>query len=351
MLTNPFYAGVYRYNHRNESSKPSRYKPESEWIWIENHHPAIISMERLNHATEALKKRNRGGVHTYTRKNTHIFAGLLRCGNCGSTMASTIDRPRADGYRPSVYICTKRRRTDDCQNKYVSDITIGPFILNYIANLIRVSNSFGKSTSIETLEKKLLRGPVFANVDHIGRPGLEELYNHLRSGYDSISFISNTVNLAESSAEISEREVLLSERRRLDRALNRLKSLYLYGDDDLPEKDFIIERQKLTNSIIEIDARLCELDAAIDAGANLSDEEFMAKASYFILTQQLQDKRHIDFDKLIRKIDPQIIKDFMQSVVQNFCIKDGLTISILFKNGIEHQFIYKEPEHDQSPET
>ena len=85
--------------------------------------------------------------------------------------------------RPSIYMCTRRRRFNDCQNKYVSDITLGPFILNFIANMIRVSNSFGKSTSIETLEKKLLRGDVFSNVDHIERPGLEELYAHLRSGF------------------------------------------------------------------------------------------------------------------------------------------------------------------------
>ena len=197
---------------------------------------------------------------TYQRKNIHIFAGLLTCGCCGYTMIASPDRERSDGWRPSVYKCSRQRRFGDCDNKYVSDVTLGPFALNFIANLIRASNSFGKSTSIETLEKKLLRGDMFSQVDHIERPGLEEL------------------------------------------------------------------------------------EAEVASSITMSDEEFIAKASYFILSQQLQDKRFVDYGKFIRKIDPQIVKDFLNSVVTNFCIKNGLTASILFKNGLEVQFSYKAQE-------
>lgn len=348
MLTNPFYAGTYRYNYRDETNgKTFSFKDRDEWVMVEDHHPAIVTRERQNHIAAILQSNQRGvfaGGQTYQRKNIHIFAGLLRCGCCGSNMKASLDRPRTDGWRPSVYICTRRRRFNDCQNKYVSDITIGPFILNFIANLFRVSNSFGKSTSIETLEKKLLRGDVFSQVDHIERPGLEELYNHLRSGFDALSFDSPAVASAESGAELQERELLLSEKRRMERALNRLQSLFLYGDEAIPEKDYLVERKRLTDSLEDIDARLDELEVQKAASLTLSDEEFMAKASYFILTQQLQDKRYVNYEKFIRKIDPQIVKDFMGSVVQNFCIKNGLTTSILFKNGLELRFSYKQAE-------
>ena len=241
-------------------------------------------------------------------------------------------------------MCTRRRRFNDCQNKYVSDITLGPFILNFIANMIRVSNSFGKSTSIETLEKKLLRGDVFSNVDHIERPGLEDLYAHLRSGFDEMSFESTGVQAAESASQIQERDLLLAEKRKLERALNRLRSLYLYSEDEMPEKDYIVERKQLTDRLGEVDARLEEVEKLAVDSLTLSDEEFMAKASYFILTQQLQDKRYVNYERFIRKIDPQIVKDFLNSIVTNFCIKDGLTTSILFKNGLEIQFSYKSTE-------
>lgn len=347
MLTNPFYAGTYRYNYRDESSKSFTVKDKDEWVLVLDHHPAIVTPERQEIIAVMLQSKQRGWAGagmTYQRKNIHIFAGLLKCGCCGYTMIASPDRERSDGWRPSVYKCSRQRRFGDCDNKYVSDVTLGPFALNFIANLIRASNSFGKSTSIETLEKKLLRGDMFSQVDHIERPGLEELYTHLRSGFDPLAFETRTVDAAESGAALQERDLLLSEKRRLERALNRLKSLFLYGEEAMAEKDYLVERKQLMDALEEKDARLEELEAEVASSITMSDEEFMAKASYFILSQQLQDKRFVDYEKFIRKIDPQIVKDFLNSVVTNFCIKNGLTASILFKNGLEVQFSYKAQE-------
>lgn len=347
MLTNPFYAGTYRYNYRDESSKSFTVKDKDEWVLVLDHHPAIVTPERQEIIAVMLQSKQRGWAGagmTYQRKNIHIFAGLLKCGCCGYTMIASPDRERSDGWRPSVYKCSRQRRFGDCDNKYVSDVTLGPFALNFIANLIRASNSFGKSTSIETLEKKLLRGDMFSQVDHIERPGLEELYTHLRSGFDPLAFETRTVDAAESGAALQERDLLLSEKRRLERALNRLKSLFLYGEEAMAEKDYLVERKQLMDALEEKDARLEELEAEVASSITMSDEEFMAKASYFILSQQLQDKRFVDYEKFIRKIDPQIVKDFLNSVVTNFCIKNGLTTSILFKNGLEVRFSYKAQE-------
>lgn len=347
MLTNPFYAGTYRYNYWDESSKSFTVKDKDEWVLVLDHHPAIVTPERQEIIAVMLQSKQRGWAGagmTYQRKNIHIFAGLLKCGCCGYTMIASPDRERSDGWRPSVYKCSRQRRFGDCDNKYVSDVTLGPFALNFIANLIRASNSFGKSTSIETLEKKLLRGDMFSQVDHIERPGLEELYTHLRSGFDPLAFETRTVDAAESGAALQERDLLLSEKRRLERALNRLKSLFLYGEEAMAEKDYLVERKQLMDALEEKDAQLEELEAEVASSITMSDEEFMAKASYFILSQQLQDKRFVDYEKFIRKIDPQIVKDFLNSVVTNFCIKNGLTASILFKNGLEVQFSYKAQE-------
>lgn len=342
MLSNPFYSGTYRYNYRNESD-PHHHVPKKkeDWILVKNHHPAIVSPEHQAAVELILASKSYGKNQTYQRKNIHAFAGLLTCGYCGSTMAATIDRARADGWRPSVYICSRRRMSNDCQNKYVSDVTLGPFVLNFFANLIKVSNSFGKSTSIETLEKKLLRGDALSIVDHIERPGLEELYNHLRSGFDEKPFDSLAVNAAEASSDVQERDLLLADKRRLERALKRLNAIYLYGDEEIPGKDFILDRKSITDSLQQIDDRLKELDAAAVFDVSLSDDEFMEKASQFILTQQLLDKRSVNYEKFIRKIDPRIVKDFLNETVSNFCIKDGLTTSVLFKNGIELRFCYK----------
>lgn len=344
MLVNPFYAGIYRYNYHDEDSKTFSVKPESEWVIVENHHPAIVDLNRQKRVADDLSSRKRGTAGSglvYNRGTVHLFAGLLRCDYCGSSMKASQDRSRRGGWRPSNYRCNRQRRFRDCPNKYISDVTLGPFVFNFIANMIRASNSFGKTTSIETLQKKLLRGYAFRDVDHIGQVGLEELYNHLRAGVGALEYTYDPPDKAESEAAVNEHDVLLSEKRRIERALNRLKQLYLFSDDSLPEKDYVIERKRLMDSLSDTEDRLYSIEHSVAYETNMSDDEFMAKASYFIMAQKLQDKRHINYETFIRQIDPQIPKDFLNSVIQNFCIRDGKIVSIRFKNGINLQFSYR----------
>ena len=143
-----------------------------------------------------------------------------------------------------------------------------------------------------------------------------------------------------------ERDLLLAEKHRKERALNRLKALYLYSEDEqaISESEYIVERKRLMDSLDEINDRLRVIDEALAQQIKLSDEEFIQKASYFIMAQQLTEKRHIEYTRFIRKTDSKIVKDFINSVCSNFCIKSGRIMSIRFKNGIEHQFFYRDDE-------
>lgn len=355
ILRNPFYIGTYRYNYRDETKgkKDWSVKDESEWIMVEDHHPPLVNPETWNDANRILAENLRSNAiwnSSYNRKNVHIFAGLLTCGCCGNNMTATIDRARKDGYRPSIYACRMKRRTDQCNNKYISDLTIGPFFLNYIANMIKASDSFGKTTSIETLEKKLLRGDLFKDVECIERPGLEELYNHLRSGYSDILFQPSAA--AESKLEdTKERDLLLASKHQKERAINRLHSLFLYSEASMPEKDYFTERKALQDEIDTIDKRLSDIDKSSTSKSTLTDDEFMEKASYFLISQNLQDKRSIDFVKTVKAISPKILKIFAQNVVQNFCIKNGRIMSITFRNGISNQFQYKDSNIEKAPDA
>ena len=58
ILKNPFYTGAYRYNYREEGVR-QRVKDESDWIIVENHHPAIIETERWQNICEVLSSQNR----------------------------------------------------------------------------------------------------------------------------------------------------------------------------------------------------------------------------------------------------------------------------------------------------
>lgn len=351
MLKNPFYTGVYRYNYHDESksngnTSNKHLKNKDDWVLVEEHHPAIIDKSRQEHVLDILegnRRSNRRSAKKYVRKNIHIFAGLLYCGYCGNQMQSTIDRARSDGYRPSIYACSRKRRFNDCENKYISDVILAPFVLNYIANILKAQNNFGKTTPVDTFERKLLRGEMFSEVEHIEQVGLSEMYEMLRRGNlsDAVYSSRRLRDIEADAVAADERDLLAAERRKKERALSRLKSLYLYNDDAISERDYLIEKKSLDDGIATIDKRLEEIERNSSEHFSLTDDEFMSKASIFIMSHQLQDKRFIDFDKLIRKIDPMVVKEFINSIISKIVIKNGKVTSIRFKNGLEHKFLYK----------
>ncbi|MCC8047552.1 MAG: hypothetical protein LIO52_00460, partial [Oscillospiraceae bacterium] len=104
----------------------------------------------------------------------------------------------------------------------------------------------------------------------------------------------------------------------------------------------IIEKNKLDEQLEKVNARLKEIQRDSSALISIDDDELMQRASRFVLSQKLQDKRYVDYEKLIGQIDPRVLKDFINSVSTNFCIKNGRVTSITFKNGITHEFIYKD---------
>ena len=350
ILTNPFYYGALRYNYRNESKGLSSwsFRKDEDVIILPGHHPAIVTKEQFDACQVKLERNNlklRNTQKTYQRKNVHVFAGLIVCGVCGKHYNATIDKPHAGlkGYRPSIYLCSTRRNTNKCPNKFVSDTTVGPFILNYIANIVRAQNSFGKSTSIATLQKKLLRGPCFGEVDHIEPAGLQAMMDFFRSEkYGEVYFEPADAALRDDAEQVNERDLLDKEKRRIERAIDRLKSIYLYEDAGISESDYAVERKKLLDQLAKVDDRIQELDDNATRERNMTDSEFMATASYYALTQELLSSRHVDYIGLIQNTDPRITQEFVNSVLLNFCILDGRITAIRFKNGIEHRFVYKE---------
>ena len=57
--------------------------PENQWIWVENTHEPIISQMLWDMAQGIMNKRKR----SVKNGEPHIFAGLLRCSDCGNTLA------------------------------------------------------------------------------------------------------------------------------------------------------------------------------------------------------------------------------------------------------------------------
>jgi len=118
----------------------------------------------------------------------------------------------------------------------------------------------------------------------------------------------------------------------------------------MSEKDYLVQRKRLSDALDDIKSQLDALKKRSKA-PSLSNEEFVAKATYFIMTHKLMDKRHINFEHFIKSADAKTVKNFINFIIQNFCILDGKIRSIEFKNGLKLEFYYKSEQDDKSPET
>lgn len=341
ILTNPWYIGQYVYNVHSDG-KGIEKRDSDEWITVENHHEPILNEDVFCRMKFLLTRNKRGGVpshKTYVRKNIHIFAGLLRCGQCGSNMTANLDRRRANGFRPSQYACgSRRRKGTSCTNKYISDTTLGPFVLNYVANIIRASKNSSEATTPEVLERKLLRGEAFEDVASVSTDSLGQLLDAFRSAGDAVEYRPQIAFSGDDNS-IREIDTLRARRRKLDNALARLNALYLYDDEAMPEKDFVMQRGQITKQLEEVNARIEELQNQ-ESSEELGDD-FIGKASYYIMANKLIEDRYIDYEKYIRAIDPSIPRSFLQQIIDHIVVNDGRVTSITFKNGATHTFTYK----------
>ncbi len=342
VLTNPWYIGQYIYNvHRGE--KRGEKHDEDEWITFEDHHEPILEADQFYRIKFLLSRNRRNAPRAkpaYKRQTVHVFAGLLRCGLCGSNMIAGADRRRANGFMPSKYACgSRRRKMTSCTNKYISDIVLGPFVMNYIANIIRASRTSTSSTTPAALERKLLRGAAFDNVKSVNHEALRQLLDSFDEAGEAVEYRPQYA-FTTFSGEGRDMDNLRARKRKLETALARLNTLYLYDDEAMAEKDFILERTQIDRQLAETNKKIEELSAT---GLATSDDSssFLKKASYYIMVNKLVENSYIEYQDFSRTLDNEAIRDFVHSIIEEIRATDGRIESITFKNGTTHRFTYK----------
>lgn len=343
IASSPFYAGIYRYN-RYKGTERRVENPEDEWVLVPDHHPAIFTLEEHEAMAQLLKDNSRSFFNYSGRQHLtdkiHIFSGIAYCGKCGSKLVSTPGRLHADGYRTSTYSCPKKRKTNDCDNPSVNDLIIGEFVMNYILNMLNAKSGFSKIRNPEALEKKLLFGSTFANVEHVEQSGLNEFYNLLsRYGSDDSYTFAVRKPRKKKAAVDPEVEKLRREKEKHERALKRLQNLFLYSDSPMSEKDFIIKKNEITKNLEEVNSMLGMVSRGADS--ILTDEEFVKQASHLLISKELSDRQYIYFKKLAQSVSPEILQTYMETILDSVMVIDGRISSIIFRNGLTHKFIYK----------
>lgn len=285
IIRNPFYKGTYRYNYR-ESARGAK-KKEDEWIIIEDNHEGIISKDQWEFCNSIMDKNaKRNNAHHRKNSNTHVWAGLLECENCGRLYIAQADKLRKDGWRPSTYRCAGKRNYNDCDANMTSDIKIGNFIINHISKYIKENHG----------NEQVLSGKV-----------------------KSKKTPNNSFTI---------------EKEKYKRALNRLEDLYLFSDESMSEKDYLIKKKKIEDKLKEIDE---EIKKSKTTTANEIDLSVLN--SNAILKRNILNSDYINYKELDMLLDRKVLKEFVNSTVEKITIKtDGTIKSIKFKNGYVSMF-------------
>ena len=134
---------------------------------------------------------------------------------------------------------------------------------------------------------------------------------------------------------------LKKEQQKLERAMERLKRLYMYSEDSISEQEYITERNRISEAYEDIEMRLSEISTCERTERSITDQDFIRQATAFIISKKLSGSSYINYRRLAANTDVQILKDFFNSIIDSITINsNGQIGSIVFKNGLLHRFIY-----------
>ncbi|MFV3013612.1 recombinase family protein [Clostridium botulinum] len=328
IIRNPFYKGTYRYNYREPGR--GKVKNENEWVLIEDNHPGIITKELWNQCNEIMdtnaQRNNAAGFRANGK--VHVFAGLLECDECHNNLYSKQDKPNIDGFIPSIYVCSGRYNHLGCSQKTISDNYIGTFVFNFVSNILTTQNKVNKLDT-QSFEKSLLKGKFFKDI--IGIDNIETIQG---MSYPKNILKAKNINVKSNSIEL---EIIKKEKVKFERAMQRLEDLYLFDDEAMSEKDYIIKKKKINEKLQELNSKLKGFDTCVD----VSELNLMKEVSNFMLSKELLNIHDINYKELVLTVGRERLKDFVKTIIDKIIIKDKKILSVKFKNGLVIKFVYK----------
>ena len=255
-------------------------------------------------------------------------------------MNASKDKERGNGLRPSVYRCGRRARQLDCENKrIISDHFLGPFVFNYVANLARIQKNHKNIDSPEKLESVLLTGGIFNGVK-LAPDCLENTFSLLTcKGVKKGAYIPDICESDDSENTEGRIAILEREKEKCKNAVSRLTELYMFDPDAITKEEFSEKRRELNRRIRELSDQAAELK---EGGApSAEDLSFIKKASAFLVAWKISSAEYIEFLQICADLDAEILKDFIDQIIDRIDVQDGRIIQIRFVSGLEHEFIYK----------
>ena len=334
--------GDYRYNYRE--SPHGKKKPEEEVIYMEGVFPPLVEPEQWNRCNAIMDhnaERLRGAGAAHNQKHIHPFAGLIKCGACGAYFqAMKPDRKRANGFRPSLYRCSGRVTKRTCTAPGASEVKIGPVVFNFISHIVAATKKRQDIKTPEELEKLLLSGPEFAPIAFIEESSLREIFDALRGRQRHKEGLYLPEPLSRQTApDPGSIEAKRAEAAKIGRALERLKKLFLFDDSGMNEKEYLSTRAELTEQLTRLNNEISDAEEA--SFGRVEELSFVMSASSFLLSYSIQSGEHIQYSEFAAAIDDQVLKDFLNLIIDHIVVSEAHVTEIHFKSGLHVKFIYK----------
>lgn len=161
ILRNEIYAGNMVQGRKTQRMRGrQRHIPQEDWIKVEGTHEAIIDRETWEKTQSLLKRRTRDlDLNT----NMSIFAGFLKCGDCGRSLVKKVGTPgHGDGiihYYCGTYVRSGRLY---CTPHAIPFKTLETIILEDLRTIIQSIDNLKEiimgQTPEETVEKSVNQG-------------------------------------------------------------------------------------------------------------------------------------------------------------------------------------------------
>lgn len=140
LLKNQVYIGNMVQGKREVVSfktKKRRVVDPSEWIVVENPHEPIIDRETWDKVQTRILEN--GSPKPLKNKSIALFSGIVRCADCGSTLAHM--RRKYVAYEKKVYRCSRYNNNGGraCTTHNVDEDTLAAFVLNNIRTHARLA--------------------------------------------------------------------------------------------------------------------------------------------------------------------------------------------------------------------
>ncbi|MHB8962236.1 MAG: recombinase family protein [Saccharofermentanales bacterium] len=187
MLINQAYIGNMVQGKRQVISfktKKRRVIEPENWIVVEGTHEPIIDRETW----DRVQKRINGPGHHVQRKRADktlsLFAGVLHCADCGTTLAYTT-KSRKEGPPVGAYRCSRYCNNGEtaCTQHYVQENTLITFVLNDIRIHAKLANA----------ERKRIADQLVATLNHSHEKETRGLELQKREADNRLAVISSNI--------------------------------------------------------------------------------------------------------------------------------------------------------------